>query len=86
MERVINFFSDYGHGWARVKRAELVKFGIENDISTYSYQRGEFAYLEEHRDLRVYIETLKKHGYTYKFKYYDTDKRSKIRGYSQYNP
>ena len=84
MERVINFFSDPGHGWARVKRAELIKFGIENDISTYSYQRGEFAYLEEDCDLGVYLEALKKHGYTYKFKEYTTNKRSKIRSYAHF--
>lgn len=85
MERVINSFSDPGHGWARVKKTELIKLGIEKRITTYSYQRGMYAYLEEDCDLGVYIEALKAKGHTYKFKHYTTDKRSKIRSYEHYS-
>jgi len=45
------FIEDPGHGWIRVRITELASLGIAHDISTYSYQDGVWAYLEEDSDL-----------------------------------
>ena len=44
------FITDSGHGWLEVPRAELDALGITHQISAYSYQRDEMAYLEEDCD------------------------------------
>jgi hypothetical protein len=73
-----------GHGWAKVKRSELIKLGIQNDITSCSYQRGEFVYLEEDQDLSTYVNALIKLDIQVQFKNKQTNKRSKIRNYESY--
>lgn len=55
---------DSGHGWLEVKKDLLVKLGISNDISIFSYMKGDKAYLEEDGDLSVFIKALENLGYT----------------------
>ena len=55
--------TDPGHGWLAVRRKELAELGIADQISRYSYVKGETAYLEEDCDLRVFFDAYKaKHG------------------------
>jgi len=56
------FHSDSGHAWLAVKRAELIKLGILNQISSCSYQKGGTVYLEEDCDAGVFIEAKQKIG------------------------
>jgi len=49
------FYEDPGHGWLSVKRQELVDLNILNQISSYSYQRGNTVYLEEDCDAPVFL-------------------------------
>lgn len=81
----LQMFSDPGHGWVRFPKARLVKLGIADKISTYSYQNGQNAFLEEDCDLTVLVNALKAQGYTdFKFKEGWTNKRSKIRNFDYY--
>lgn len=80
----IKVFADPGHAWARFPKARLVKLGIADKISTYSYQRGTNAFLEEDCDLSVLIGVLKNCGYDISFDESHTNKRSKIRSYNTY--
>lgn len=80
----INIFADPGHAWARFPKARLVKLGIADKISTYSYENGANAFLEEDCDLSTLITALSQKGYTIKFVETHTNKRSKIRGYNTY--
>jgi hypothetical protein len=80
----IKVFADPGHAWARFPKARLVKLGIADKISTYSYQNGANAFLEEDCDLSTLMAVLKERGYTVKFDESHTDKQSKIRGYNTY--
>jgi hypothetical protein len=63
--------SDPGHGWLEVPYRALVTLGITNQITSYSYRKGEWAYLEEDLDALTFIQAyLKHHGieidnYTY---------------------
>ncbi len=56
MKAMYKFYSDAGHGWLAVKRAELVHLGIADKISHYSYQRGKTVYLEEDCDATAFCE------------------------------
>ena len=81
----IEIFEDPGHGWARVLRTRIVKLGIADKISTYSYQRGKYVFLEEDGDLGVLCDALKARGVTeFKFITHHTDRQSKIRNYEYY--
>ena len=46
-----NFHMDAGHGWLAVKRKALEDADLLNQVSDYSYQRGETVYLEEDSDM-----------------------------------
>jgi hypothetical protein len=50
------FHADAGHGWLAVKRFELVELGILENISHFSYQRGKTVYLEEDRDMGLFLK------------------------------
>ena len=80
----IKVFADPGHAWARFPKARLVKLGIADKISCYSYQNGTNAFLEEDCDLSVLITALKDRGYEIKFNESHTNRQSKIRGYCSY--
>ena len=60
-------YTDPQHGWAKVKRSELKALNIEEKISVYSYQRGDFVYLEEDGDLGTYIAAQREAGVEVQF-------------------
>jgi hypothetical protein len=80
----IKVFADPGHAWARVSKSKLVKLGIADKISTYSYMNGTNAFLEEDCDLSVLINALRNRGYEVKFNESHTNRQSKIRSYNAY--
>ena len=80
----LNIYSDPGHAWCKVPRSLLVKYNIEGDITSFSYQRGDYVYLEEDCDLPLLVTTLRAWGKTVEFKELHTNKSSKIRSYSHY--
>lgn len=79
-----DFYSDPGHAWLKVPKQLLAKLGISSKITPYSYERGNFAYLEEDSDAYLFIKTMKEHGFTVAFKEHFTNRSSKIRNYSSY--
>ena len=54
--KTYTYFTDPGHGWLRVKKSELDALGIANQISPYSYMRGDHAYLEEDCDMAKFMK------------------------------
>ncbi|NBR01140.1 MAG: hypothetical protein EBT97_11960, partial [Actinobacteria bacterium] len=58
----LRMISDPGHGWLEVPVSELARLGIANQISRYSYRKGQMAYLEEDLDAGVYLEALEAAG------------------------
>lgn len=77
-------YNDPSHGWIKVPKADLRKLGIADKVSQYSYQRGEFAYLEEDADATLFVEALYAAGLQLKLKNNYSDKSSKIRSYDTY--
>ena len=80
----LDFISDDGHGWLRISKAALRLLKIESEISPYSYQRGDLAYLEEDCDAPVCIRALKNWGFEAEFNEIYHKGLSPIRSYSRY--
>lgn len=86
MKRTFVFYEDPGHAWMKVSRAELKKLGLEEKISSYSYQRGDSVYLEEDCDASLFLKALRDTGAEIKIKEQFTNRCSKIRGYDHFRP
>lgn len=82
----VTVYSDPGHSWAKVRRDVLHNLGIANDITCYSYQRGEYVYLEEDCDLTTLCMALNQRNTRVKFVEKHTDRDSRIRSYERYQP
>ena len=64
--QTFNFYSDPGHGWLAVPRSLLAELGIEDEISSCSYQRLDDVFLEEDADLRVFTRAMGAMGREFK--------------------
>ena len=85
--KVYKFYSDAGHGWLCVSKKKLVKLGIADKVSGFSYVRNDNVFLEEDVDAPLFLNEMKKHGFSYDIKHLPTtNKTSKIRGYKSYKP
>jgi hypothetical protein len=88
MQTKFDFFSDSSHGWLKVPMKLLKELEIEKKISQFSYWRKGSAYLEEDRDLLLFIHTMKeKKQFTFgegNIRSFHTDRSSKIRCYEYY--
>jgi hypothetical protein len=79
-------FTDPGHGWVKVPLKMLVDLSIVEKISNFSYQRGNYAYLEEDSDTGIFLKAyIKKYGIDPTIKNYHSNKSSRIRNYPNYN-
>ena len=84
IKKVFDVYADAGHAWMKVKKDLLHKMGIADKITAYSYERGEYAYLEEDCDLTTFCNRYKDmYGIDIEFKIYYSVK-SRIRGYNNY--
>jgi hypothetical protein len=81
---IFDIYSDPGHAWCKVHRSLIENLGIADKITHYSYQRGEYVYLEEDCDLTTFAVALRATGQTIQFREHHTDKQSKIRSYDYY--
>lgn len=82
----ITVYNDPGHAWGKVKRIVLHNLGIANNITSYSYQRGEYVYLEEDCDLLALCMALNQRNTRIKFVEKHTNRDSRIRSYERYKP
>ena len=85
------FYSDAGHGWLKVSLKDLEELGIVDQITPYSYIKGNYAYLEEDADANTFAKAFeKKTGKKVKFadikEVVETTGRSPIRNYLPYSP
>ena len=80
----LTVYSDPSHSWAKVRREVLKNLGVDKDISSCSYQRGDYVYLEEDCDLGVLCRALLKNNTRVVFREKTTDKPSRVRTYESY--
>jgi len=79
----VKYYHDAGHGWLAVKRKLLAESGLENEISSFSYQKGQTVYLEEDCDAYKFEKVMKEKGYTFEIEHRHCE-RSPIRSYASY--
>ena len=79
------FHIDPGHGWFEVTRAELIRLGILNQISHYSYQKDDKVYLEEDCDAARFIQAKQALGEEVTFDEQHLE-NTPIRHYPMFNP
>lgn len=77
------WFSDPGHAWLRVKKADVVTLGVHGLISQYSYHSGAFAFLEEDQDAGVFLDAAQEAGYIVNIQEDASDKDSRVRSMSR---
>ena len=82
--QVYQRYHDPGHSWLRVRLTELITLGISTEISSYSYQRGEWAYLEEDCDMDVFVRACEARGRKITIKDHVTNNSSRIRTFQPY--
>jgi hypothetical protein len=79
----LTYYTDAGHGWIKVSRADLDALDIAHKITTYSYERGPWVYLEEDCDASTYMEAAKAAGWTLNLIEHYAE-RSTIRNFPHY--
>ena len=86
--KTFDYIQDSGHGWIKTPIKLLVELGIHKEISSYSYYRDGFAYLEEDCDLTRFFNAFNaRFGFDPKLRNRVARiKRSKIRSYLCYTP
>jgi hypothetical protein len=80
-----DFHSDPGHGWLKVDGREIVRLGIQDEISEFSYMRNGYAYLEKDCDCGVFAKALDRLGVEFKTRNHYSEKNSGIRSYDSYD-
>ena len=85
-----DFYSDPGHGWLKVSKAVLSEhLGARwrAVFSCFSYERGEFVYLEEDCDAYRFQKEMEAVGQTVKIRQRpQSNNLSRIRSYSVLAP
>jgi hypothetical protein len=82
--RKLVMHTDSGHGWLAVKIADAVQLGIADQISAYSYTRGQTVYLEEDSDAGLFMRAAAAQGFKYTIRPGRHCDRSPIRGYDRW--
>ena len=81
----LHFYEDPGHAWLKVPKALLRLLEIEDQVSRYSYQRGNYAYLEEDCDYSLFQAAMNKTGREFTLiEHCARERASKIRSYENY--
>ena len=58
----LDYYADPAHGWYRARRSWLATYKVADKVSTCSYERGEYVYLEEDCDGPLLIRAAEAAG------------------------
>ena len=88
MKKTYHIYCDPRHAWLKVSFAEIKELEIQDKISTFSYLRNDQIYLEEDRDLSIFLkaklETDNLQRDQLNLVEHYTDRPSRIRNYPRY--
>ena len=85
MSKVYKFYADAGHGWLAVKTAELHDLGIFDQITLYSYIKGQTTMLEEDYDMYLFSKAYEaKYNKSPEINYRNVGNVSPIRSYERF--
>lgn len=79
-----HMYADLEHRWLKVSKALLKELKIDDKISTYSYMKGDNAYLEKDEDASLFCAAMEKNKKTIEIVKHHTDNQRKIRNYTIY--
>lgn len=83
----VTVYSDPGHAWGKVSLSKLADLNLIDRISSFSYLRGKFAYLEEDCDLYAFFLSMRERGESVEFvEQVRRSGYSAIRSYDHYSP
>ena len=57
--KTYTFHEDPAHGWLEVDRQELIDLDILDQITPFSYQKGDKVYLEEDCDYSTFCDAIR---------------------------
>ena len=77
-------YSDPSHSWLKVPINFLDTLKIKRRISKYSYVKGDFVYLEEDCDFRVFVQAMQDEGRSFEIVEKHSNRMSRIRSYQSY--
>lgn len=83
---ILRKYDDPGHGWLKCPRLILTRLNLIDKVSSYSYQRGDYVYLEEDCDMGLLFDALKAEGQPLTWRTYTGNRCSKIRNYDCFSP
>lgn len=84
MRNSFHYVVDPGHSWLKVPVAELERLGISDQISSYSYLKNGMSYLEEDRDMQLFLNTRQERNEPVKLIEFNRTRMSPIRNYPAY--
>ena len=85
--RRLTYYTDPGHGWLAVDRADLDALDIAHKITRYSHEKGTRVYLEEDLDAMTYLEAARAAGWRVTTRTNNEARNdSKIRSFAHYQP
>lgn len=86
-QRVPGIWDHYAY-WLKVPRVEIIKLGIDRDISQKSRQWGKFVYLSDDWDAERWATAWRRRGYNvdHFLNYGFTRRNPRIRGFAPYAP
>jgi len=83
----VTVYSDPGHAWGKVSLSKLADLNLIDRISSFSFLRGQFAYLEEDCDLSSFVLAMRERGESVEFiEQVRRSGDSAIRSYDHYSP
>lgn len=77
------FISDSGHGWIECPQSLLSVLNISKEVSSYSYKKDGFVYLEEDCDAGILLKKLKEKNILFELQTHYVNGESEIRSYSR---
>lgn len=83
--RFFDYFIAPGHVWVKASKRLLPDLGIAGEITSCSYERGDYVYLEEDCDMGALCAALRARGIEPKFRQRYADWNSRIRGCASYH-
>jgi len=86
MLKSFQLISDPSHGWLKVPLAELTRLGIADKITSYSYVKGDYVFLEEDLDMTTFMTARNAEGKGVKVMEINRASCGKIRNYTPYSP
>lgn len=82
--KTYKFIEDPGHGWLEVEVSELQRFNLQQQISAFSYAKGDKVYLEEDCDMPIFLRAKRAAGEEYETRRIYQE-NTPIRGYQSWS-